>query len=102
MDTGLRISELLSLSREDADLENMVLRVKGKGNKQRLVPMSLELRKLLYRQIAKHPSALIFSTRDGGRLSQRDVLRDFRKMCGKHPVGSRNSNFRGPNKMDSR
>lgn len=41
LDTGLRISELLRLSREDVNLDNLVLRVHGKGNKQRLVPIAL-------------------------------------------------------------
>src|SRR5258707_6902680 len=42
LDSGLRISELLSLTRQDVDLDNLVLRVHGKGNKQRLVPMSVD------------------------------------------------------------
>jgi site-specific recombinase XerD len=46
LDTGLRISELLGLTRQDVDLDNLVLRVHGKGNKQRLVPVSIELRKI--------------------------------------------------------
>jgi integrase/recombinase XerD len=81
IDTGLRISELLGLCGPDVDLENLVLRVKGKGNKHRLVPMSMPLRKLLYRHIAQHEHTLIFCTRDGGKLSQRDILRDFRRAC---------------------
>src|SRR5262249_25602827 len=36
LDTGLRISELLSLTRQDVDFDNLILRVHGKGNKQRL------------------------------------------------------------------
>jgi integrase len=48
LDTGLRLQELLNLSRQDVDLDNLILRVKGKGNKQRLVPMSIELRKVLF------------------------------------------------------
>jgi site-specific recombinase XerD len=47
LDTGLRVNELVSLLRNDVDFQNFTLRVKGKGNKQRLVPMSIELRKVL-------------------------------------------------------
>src|SRR5438034_9289641 len=36
LDTGLRVNELLCLTRSDVDFDNFVLRVKGKGNKQRL------------------------------------------------------------------
>jgi site-specific recombinase XerD len=55
--------------------------VQGKGKKQRLVPMSVELRKAMSKRIAKHDHTLVFCTRDGGRLSQRDVPHDLRRMC---------------------
>ena len=38
LDTGLRASEVLGLTKEAVDLDNVVLRVMGKGGKQRLVP----------------------------------------------------------------
>jgi site-specific recombinase XerD len=47
LDTGLRVEELLTLTRSSVDLGNLTLRVKGKGNKHRLVPVSMELRKVL-------------------------------------------------------
>jgi integrase/recombinase XerD len=37
--SGLRVSELISLRREDLHLEAGYLRVRGKGNKMRLVPL---------------------------------------------------------------
>ncbi len=37
--TGMRISEMVSLSLEDVDLDAALLRVTGKGDKQRLVPL---------------------------------------------------------------
>jgi integrase/recombinase XerD len=83
LDTGLRVNELLCLTRLDVDLENLVLRVKGKGNKHRLVPMSIELRKLLYRHLALQKHAIVFCTRDGGKLTQRNLLRDFKVGCEK-------------------
>jgi len=49
LDTGLRISELLNLKRDDVDFDNLVLKVFGKGRKERLVPFSPELRKRFYR-----------------------------------------------------
>lgn len=45
LDSGLRLVETLALSKKQVDLDNLIIRVKGKGNKERLVPMSLELRK---------------------------------------------------------
>jgi integrase/recombinase XerD len=84
IDTGLRIAELLSLMRSGVDLDNLVLRVMGKGAKERLVPISLDLRKRLYRYLSSHtavPGSLVFATKYDGQLSQRDVLRDFKKLA---------------------
>ena len=50
-DTGARISEALGLQASDIDLDNMLLLLKGKGRKERLVPMSFELRKALFRYV---------------------------------------------------
>jgi len=49
LDTGLRVSEVLTLRRDDLDLDNMILKVFGKGRKERLVPFSPELRKRMFR-----------------------------------------------------
>jgi site-specific recombinase XerD len=49
LDTGLRISEALNLRDAGVDCGNLILTVFGKGQKERLVPFSPELRKRLYR-----------------------------------------------------
>jgi integrase/recombinase XerD len=49
LDTGLRISEALHLRDGDIDFDNLILKVFGKGQKERLVPFSLELRRRIYR-----------------------------------------------------
>jgi integrase/recombinase XerD len=49
LDTGLRISEALHLRRDDVDYDNLILKVFGKGQKERLVPFSHDLRNRLYR-----------------------------------------------------
>jgi len=48
-DTGVRIDEALGLRRGDVDFDNLLLKVRGKGRKERLVPFSFELRRLLFR-----------------------------------------------------
>lgn len=45
--TGLRVSELVSLHMSQLDLRRGVLRVVGKGNKQRLVPLGEEAQRWL-------------------------------------------------------
>jgi integrase/recombinase XerD len=80
-DTGIRIEEALTLKRDKVDFDNLLLSVKGKGNKERIVPMSMVLRKTLFRYVSKHSFSLLFPTRDGGRLSYHNCLRDFKLLA---------------------
>jgi integrase len=81
LDTGLRISEALSLRMSDIDLDNMLLSVKGKGGKSRLVPFSFEMRKHLWRQSARQDYELLFSSKNGSSLMHRNVLRSVKNLC---------------------
>jgi integrase/recombinase XerD len=90
LDCGLRISEALNLTVDRVDVDNLLLTVKGKGRKERRVPFSYELRRILWKYIQSLPiggtpseGRLVFSTLDGGGLGRRDVLRDFKRMCKK-------------------
>jgi len=42
LDCGLRIQEALEFRREQIDLENLLVKVRGKGEKHRIVPISFE------------------------------------------------------------
>jgi len=79
LDTGLRANEALTLKREDVDLDNLLLRVKGKGGKHRAVPFSFAMRKLLYRWLQRHSYPLVFPCANGNPQSQRNALRDFKQ-----------------------
>ncbi|HYL38114.1 MAG TPA: tyrosine-type recombinase/integrase, partial [Bryobacteraceae bacterium] len=81
LDCGLRASECLGLTSPDLDFDSLVIRVKGKGNKYRLVPMSIELRNALFRYCAKHPAQFIFATERGTRVTNRNFQRDLKGMC---------------------
>jgi integrase/recombinase XerD len=83
IDTGIRIEEALTLPISKVDYDNMLITVRGKGNKERIVPMSFELRKVLlrYQRMHPHSHALLFPTRDGGRLSYHNILRDFKNLA---------------------
>ena len=84
IDTGARVDrEILPLKREDIDFENLLVKLSGKGNKERIVPISLELRRILYRWLSKHNYDLIFPTRRGCKQGHRNVLRDFYELCDK-------------------
>jgi len=78
LDTGLRASEVLGLTKENIDMENMILNVLGKGGKHRLVPFSSELRKSLYRFSEKSSGRVYtFGTKNNTKVSVRNLERDF-------------------------
>lgn len=85
LECGLRISELLNLTYQQVDLDNLVLRIKGKGRKERLVPISTEMRRRLYQYIKKRlgPPTYLFATRTGNRVTVRNFQRDMWQL-GKH------------------
>lgn len=81
LDTGLRINEALGLRLEDVDFDNLLVRVDGKGNKQRLVPFSVECRKVLYKFVSKqHSFDIVFPTYGGERYSYRNCWRDLQNL----------------------
>lgn len=94
--TGLRVSELVGLTFADADFEQRVLRVKGKGNKDRLVPLSqramdtIGLYVARLRNDARYLGILkgeadktpLFINKHGKRLSSRSVRRKLDKYLG--------------------
>ena len=49
LDTELRIDEALTLRTSDVDFDNLLVTVFGKGRKERRIPFSFELRKVLFR-----------------------------------------------------
>lgn len=83
LDSGVRISELLGIERSRVDLDNLTFVVFGKGAKERVVPFSHELRKVLYRWTTKRKAQgkYLFATRTGGKLVYRNVVRDMQKLC---------------------
>jgi integrase/recombinase XerC len=77
--SGLRLSELVSLDTRDVDLAERVLRVTGKGNKTRLLPIGRKavqaLQVWLRRRAAQlaEGEAAVFTGRNGRRLGARAV-----------------------------
>jgi integrase/recombinase XerC len=100
--SGLRVAELCSLRPEDLDTAHRVLRVWGKGAKQRRVPMSVPAAGAVDRWLswgrdrmvtADTPVDAVFVNRRGRRLTPRDVRRivDHRAAAPTHPHALRHT-----------
>jgi integrase/recombinase XerC len=81
--TGARVSELVALNVEDLHQSEGVVRLRGKGRKERIVPIGdLAIQAIgTYRdslrqpQVGKQRSAPLFLNHRGGRLTSRSVAR---------------------------
>lgn len=77
--SGLRLAELTALDVADVDLPDGLVRVTGKGRKERVVPVGRKAREALAawlgerRGLAAHGEPALFVSRDGNRLSRRAV-----------------------------
>lgn len=79
---GLRVGELVGLDLEDLDLPAQMVRVSGKGKKERIVPIGLPAKEALEIYLRKgrpvlaargNPGKAVFLNCFGGRLSSRGV-----------------------------
>jgi len=73
--SGLRVSELVSLRINDIDLQERTIRIRGKGDKDRIVLFDENTRNLLedYLQKRVHESDYLFLNRFGDPLTPRYV-----------------------------
>jgi len=88
LDSGLRISELVSIKNDDLDLIHGFITVLGKGQKQRVVPISPLTRKEItkyikyYRQdLCSEESSYLFPASNGDRVSAISVRQYMRRLC---------------------
>jgi integrase/recombinase XerC len=86
--SGIRVSELVDLNMEDMDLTEGVLRVRGKGRKQRLTPIGSQAISALKRYFDMRardtrtqvgPAGRVFLNKHGQSLSTRSVRRKLDK-----------------------
>ena len=103
--TGVRVSELVDLNRSDVDLEGQTLRIRGKGKRERIVPLGthalnairhyltllepdprfkalnkkIEAEKTNPGEAQREDSISLFINKNGGRLSSRSVRRKLDK-----------------------
>src|SRR5829696_2567973 len=99
--TGVRISELVGLDRRDLDLDDGLVRVLGKGSKERIVPVGRSAREALSAYLAagrpqlarpdrsrRGGEAVILNVR-GGRLSRQSCWKIVRTVGERAGLGGR-------------
>jgi len=85
--SGCRKSELVNCNIRDADLTNKILRVKGKGDKERLIPMNKTLVRVIKEEVDSRPDPKaddpLFLNRENRRYeSLRGVLNTACELAG--------------------
>ncbi len=87
--TGLRISETINLEFKNLDLENCIIRVMGKGSKERIVPINDYAIKALESYIQEYRPSLIkdevnnylFLNNHGKMLTRQGVFKMLKMEC---------------------
>jgi len=80
--SGLRAAELIGLNVADVDFVAEAIRVRGKGGKERIVPLGRAEKQALDEWLARrtHKDAEpVFTNNDGGRLTTRSIQNIVRK-----------------------
>jgi integrase/recombinase XerD len=81
--SGLRISEAIELENGDIDFENSFINVVGKGDKERIVPINEEAKRLLVKYLKEsrqeilgtRESEYLFISKKGSKLNRKSVWR---------------------------
>ena len=85
--TGIRREELINIKVSDINFENQLIKVKGKRNKERLVPILPTLENSIKKYLSKNSSKYLFFSKDGSKISKstvyRIINRYFRKVSTK-------------------
>jgi integrase/recombinase XerC len=84
---GLRVSELVGMNRDDLDFESGLVRIRGKGRKERLAPLGSFASRAVQRWLKvarpkarqKDNGVPVFLNKFGGRLTTRSVARMLEK-----------------------
>ncbi|MDP3049138.1 MAG: tyrosine recombinase XerC, partial [Thermodesulfovibrionales bacterium] len=92
--SGLRVSELAGLNAEDINVREGLVKVKGKGKKERIVPVgtkAVEAIKTYFieRVLLKKKDGAFFLNRNGARLTDRSIRRIVIKYAKAIGVNSR-------------
>lgn len=87
--TGMRVSELVGMDVADVDFRSGIVKVKGKGKKERLLPIGNHALSAVQLYLDKRGSLkqALFLNKRGGRLTERSVARMLEKYAKKAGMG---------------
>lgn len=85
--SGLRVSELVTLHSDSIDLSDRTIRIRGKGEKDRIVLFDQQTKELLerYLKVRGYESDYLFLNRSGNHLTPRYIqmmIKDYAKAAG--------------------
>jgi len=80
--TGIRLSELVSLKKSDIDFSKSTIRVLGKRNKERLIPVTLYILDKIKALNLSNISTFLFVSKKGEQISTKQVYRLVNKYLG--------------------
>lgn len=97
--TGIRLAELVGINRSDFSSDYTSLKVRGKGDKERIVPILETVRENILhyidtisgQNICKSGEKALFLSHDGKRISRIAVYRAVRRQLGENGVGGKRS-----------
>jgi integrase/recombinase XerD len=85
LDTGIRLSELINARIKDLDLTRRSLKIRGKGDKDRIVFFGRKLKKILLRYLERRgyltPDDPLFCNTNGSPLNPRDLQRMIERLA---------------------
>jgi integrase/recombinase XerC len=83
--TGIRLNELINLQKKHINYTDSTIKVMGKRNKERIIPIANELNRVLQSHVNEHPeSPYIFNTSKGQKLYPNFVYRSVKELLSKH------------------
>jgi len=93
LDTGLRASELVGLTMDNVNLDDGMLKVYGKGNKERVVPIGAKVQRTLWKYLQRHRPIpanpicpTLFLTGDGRPITVNRLESIIEKHAGKAEI----------------
>ena len=80
--TGIRINELVNLKMKNIDLQERTVRIKGKGDKERIIPLSKDMVKILSRYLKGRQDGYLFEIK-GHKISVSTIQKMIKKYAKK-------------------